>query len=72
MKQRPRPDYTEELRDRDLKIVEPRKSNPELIEHDRRRAVEVECVQLQDELEERGFVAGSSAHRVWRVRRSPV
>ena len=56
IKARPKPEYTEALRDRDLKIVEPRKSNPELIEHERRRTVEVACLQLQDELEERGYV----------------
>jgi hypothetical protein len=58
---RPKPDYTPELRERDLKLAEPRKSNPELLDHERRRAVEVACLQLQDELEERGCVAARGA-----------
>ena len=32
-----------------------RKPNPEIIEHDRKREIEVQCLELQDKLEEEGY-----------------
>jgi len=65
VRKRPQVEYTEELRDRDLKAVEPRKSNPELLEHERRRKIEVECLLLEEELQERGCVP--PARRLYRA-----
>ena len=33
-----------------------RKPNPEIMEHDRKRGIELKCLELQDKLEEEGYV----------------
>ena len=43
-------------RDRDYEKpqIKTRKANPEIMEHDRKREIEVRCLELQDKLEEQG------------------
>jgi len=36
--------------------TKPRKPNPEIMEHDRKRDIELKCLELQDRLEEEGYV----------------
>jgi serine/arginine repetitive matrix protein 2 len=33
-----------------------RKANPEIMEHDRKRDIEIKCLELQDKLEEEGYL----------------
>jgi hypothetical protein len=53
-------------RDRDLEKprTKTRKANPEIMEHDRKREIEVRCLELQDKLEEEGYVSFASNHHV--------
>jgi serine/arginine repetitive matrix protein 2 len=48
-------------RDRDDKPqTKTRRANPEIMEHDRKRDIEVKCLELQDELEEQGYVGSKT------------
>ena len=38
-----------------------RKANPEIMEHDRKRDIELKCLELQDKLEEEGYLPSSPA-----------
>ena len=40
--------------DYDKPITKTRKPNPEIMEHNRKREIEVQCLELQDKLEEQG------------------
>jgi len=42
-------------RDFDKPQTKTRKANPEIMEHDRKREIEVRCLELQDKLEEEGL-----------------
>jgi serine/arginine repetitive matrix protein 2 len=43
-------------RDQERPHTKARKANPEIMEHDRKREIEVRCLELQDKLEEEGYV----------------
>jgi len=42
--------------DSDKAALEPRKPNKAILEHEHKRKIELQCVMLADELEERGYV----------------
>jgi hypothetical protein len=42
-----------------------RQADPGILEHEKKRAVEVRCAELADELEEKGFVLVSLATPLW-------
>jgi len=46
-----------------------RKANPEIIEHDRKREIEVQCLELQDKLEEQGLDEEEVERRVGQLRK---
>jgi hypothetical protein len=53
IKRKPQTPYSRD-RDYDKPQTKTRKANPEIIEHDRKRDIEVKCLELRDKLEENG------------------
>jgi cwf21 domain len=51
IKRKPQTPYSRD-RDYDKPHTKTRKANPEIMEHDRKRDIEVKCLELQDKLEE--------------------
>ena len=51
-------------------LVAPRKANTEIVDHNRKRAVEVKCLALQEELEEQGLPDEQVEERVTALRSS--
>jgi len=45
-----------------------RKANPEIVAHERKRQVELKCIELQDELEEAGVDEEEIEERVSQLR----
>jgi serine/arginine repetitive matrix protein 2 len=43
-------------RELDKPRTKTRRANPEIMEHDRKREIEVRCLELQDKLEEEGYI----------------
>ena len=39
-----------------LDLALSRKPNEDILEHDRKRAVELKCVEMQDKMEEQGYI----------------
>jgi hypothetical protein len=54
IRHKPQTPYSRE-RDLDKPQTKTRKANPEIMEHDRKREIEVQCFELQDKLEEQGY-----------------
>jgi serine/arginine repetitive matrix protein 2 len=53
----PRKEYDQHENEAKMtRLLAPKKSNTDILEHDRKRQVEVSCLQLQLELEEKGYV----------------
>ena len=57
-------------RDRDDAPGASRKPNQEILEHNRKRAVEVKLLVLRDSLEEKGCVGSTLTQRFWHRRRA--
>jgi len=54
IRRKPQTPYSRD-RDNEQPRTKTRKANPEIMEHDRKREIEVRCLELQDKLEEQGY-----------------
>jgi hypothetical protein len=55
IRNKPKTPYSRE-RDLEKPRTKTRRANPEIMEHDRKREIEVRCLELQDKLEDEGYV----------------
>lgn len=62
IRRKPQTPYSRD-RDQERPHTKTRKANPEIMEHDRKREIEIRCLELQDKLEEEGYVSRSSSGR---------
>ena len=54
IRRKPQTPYSRDS-DQDKPQTKTRKANPEILEHDRKREIEIRCLELQDKLEEEGY-----------------
>jgi hypothetical protein len=59
IRKKPQTPYARE-NDYDKPQTKQRKPNPEIMEHDRKREIELQCFELQDKLEEQGYISPKS------------
>jgi cwf21 domain len=62
IRRKPQAPYARD-RDFDKPQTKTRKANPEIMEHDRKREIEVRCLELQDKLEEEGYARASAQNK---------
>lgn len=66
IRKKPQTPYSRD-RDYDKPPSKTRKANPEIMEHDRKREIEVKCLELQDKLEEEGYGVLTDEANAFRV-----